>query len=198
MDLYHHIIKDIFPVHKNMTIFSNNKEGIMSKKEFFELFIEELKDAYSAEKQLIKSLPNMVNAASSKELKSALEAHLQETHEQANRLKRIFQILNVAEGEETCEAMSGLIEEGNEIVHRFPKSLIRDAGIIARAQCIEHYEIALYGTLKTFAKEFELDEVEELLQATLNEEGSANKKLTKIAEGGLFASGINAKAHSKS
>lgn len=169
----------------------------MARKEFFELFLDELKDIYDSENQIVKALPKMIEAASSQELKEAFEGHLEETKQQVRRLARIFEVLELDGEGESCEAMKGLIKEGEEVINRFPKSAIRDAGLIARAQRIEHYEIAVYGTLKTFAKEFDLDEVRNLLQISLDEEGGANKKLTKIAEGGLFTTGINAKAQSK-
>lgn len=170
----------------------------MSKKEFHNLFLDQLRDVYDAENQITKALPKMIESATTPALKKALESHLEETYQQIERLDRIFSILKEKPAGKRCAAMQGIIAEGKEILSSKEFSdLVKDAAIISAAQTVEHYEIARYGTLKTFAKEFGLDEVADLLEETLAEEGNADKKLTKIAEGGLFASGINQKALNK-
>ena len=167
----------------------------MKKENIKSLFISELKDILDAEKQIIKALPKMVEAAEAPELKDAFKNHLQETMEQVKRLQKIFSLLGIGESEEKCEAMHGLIEECQEAIKGYQKSALRDAALISKAQRIEHYEISVYGTLRTFAKELELSEAIKLLQDTLEEESNADKALTKIAEGGVISTGINHKAN---
>ncbi len=169
----------------------------MSRSEFMELFVDQLQDIFSAENQLVSALPKVAQAATHQELKEAIQQHLAETKEQVTRLKRIFQLLNVNGSGKTCEAMQGLIQEAEEIIQKYPASAVRDAGLIAAAQRVEHYEIAVYGCLRTFADQLGLDEIAELLQDSLDEEGNADKKLTSIAEGGFFSTGINETATSR-
>ena len=170
----------------------------MSKKEFQLLFLDQLKDVYDAENQIDRALPKMIQGATSPDLKKALESHLEETYHQVERLDRIFSILKEKPTGKTCAAMQGLLKEGKEVLNsKELGGLVKDAAIISAAQTVEHYEIARYGTLRTFAKEFGYDEICDLLDETLAEEGSADKKLTKIAEGGLFSTGINQKAMNK-
>lgn len=167
----------------------------MKNQDLYHLFMDELKDVYSAEKQIIDSLPKLVNLASAPDLKEALKNHLQETKHQVVRLEKIFKLLGEPVKSKKCEGMEGLLGEADEIVKDKSKSVVLDAGIISAAQKVEHYEIASYGTLKSFAKHLDLDsEIVDLLQETLNEEGGADKKLTKIADGSLFTSGVNKKA----
>lgn len=159
------------------------------------LFMNELKDMYSSENQIIKALPNFIKLATSNELKEALNKHLKETERQVTRVKKIFSLLGVTPTEETCEGMRGIIAEGNEMVTSDPKSPTLDAAIIAACQKIEHYEIATYGTLKNFAKQLDLDsEVVDLVDEILDEEVAADKQLTKIAQGTLFTTGVNQQA----
>jgi ferritin-like metal-binding protein YciE len=146
------------------------------------LFVEELRDLYSAENQLLKALPKMAKAASSDELKQAFEDHLEETKEHVARLDEIFQGLDESPKGKTCQAMKGLVEEGSEILEEEGEESVLDAGIIAAAQKVEHYEIATYGTVRTWAKLLGEDEAAELLQQTLDEEGEANKRLNELAE----------------
>ncbi len=167
----------------------------MKKENLNQLFISELKDLLNAEEQIIKALPKMVDAAESPKLKEAFETHFGETKNHVERLKKIFHLLQLEPKSEKCEAMEGLIQECKEALNEFPESSIRDAALISKAQRIEHYEISVYGTLRTFAKELGLDKVKKLLQETLDEEANADKSLTKIAEGGLLTSGINHKAN---
>lgn len=158
------------------------------------LFISELKDLYSAETQLLDALPKMANAATHNELKTAFRDHLEETRGQVDRLERVFRQLGETPGGETCEAMKGLIKEGEEIIGEEGNSDVKDAALIAAAQRVEHYEIAGYGTVVTYAKKLDLDDVADLLGKTLDQEKSADSKLNKLATGGVFAGGINEEA----
>lgn len=163
--------------------------------DLYELFIEELEDMLSCENQIIQTLPKLINLASSEELKSALSTHLKETEHQVLRIENIFSILGLPTREKTCEGMEGILKEGDEMLQGKAKSPTLDASIISAAQKVEHYEIASYGTLRSFANHLELDsEIIDLLQENLDEEGAADKKLTKIADGTLFSEGINTKA----
>jgi ferritin-like metal-binding protein YciE len=147
-----------------------------------ELLQEELKDIYSAEKQLLKALPKMAKNASSDELRSALEEHLEVTRGQVERLEQVFESLGQTAKAKTCKAMQGLIEEGKEMMEEDAEDAVMDAGIIAAAQKVEHYEIASYGTVRTWARLCGQNEAAELLQETLDEEGEADKRLTELAE----------------
>jgi ferritin-like metal-binding protein YciE len=151
-----------------------------------ELFIDELKDIYWAEKHLAKSLPKMAKAATSDELRAAIENHLSETENQITRLEDAFASIGEKAVAVKCEAMAGLLKEGEEIISETEKgSITRDAGIISAAQKIEHYEIASYGTLKTLASVLGYNEAAELLDSTLQEEKTCDSLLTKIAEAGI-------------
>ena len=146
------------------------------------LFVEELRDLYSAENQLVKALPKMATGASSEELKQALEDHLEQTQGHVERLEQVFEQLDETPKGKTCKAMKGLVEEGSEILEEDGEDSLVDAGIIAAAQKVEHYEIASYGTVRTWAGLLGEKEVAELLQETLDEEGEANKLLNKLAQ----------------
>ena len=148
-----------------------------------ELFLDELKDLYSAEKQLVKALPRMVRKASSQELSNGLQAHLDQTEEHVKRLEQAFAELSVPARAKRCKGMEGLIEEGQEILEHEGDADVIDAGIIAAAQKVEHYEIAAYGTAVAHAKTMGHSTVERILQQTLDEEYAADKKLTAVAEG---------------
>jgi len=159
-----------------------------------ELFIDELKDIYWAEKHLAKALPKMAKAATSDELRSAIEDHLAETENQITRLEGVFESIGEKAAAKKCDAMEGLLKEGDSIIADTEKgSLTRDAGIISAAQKIEHYEIASYGTLKTLAATLGHNEAAEMLDATLQEEKNADSKLTSIAEAGINQSASNEK-----
>jgi ferritin-like metal-binding protein YciE len=147
------------------------------------LYLEELRDIYNAEQQLVKALPKMAKGASSDELKQAIEDHLGETKTHVERLEEIFSGLDEEAKGKTCKAMKGLIEEGSEILDEKGEESVLDAGIIAAAQKVEHYEIATYGTLRSWADLLGEDEAADLLQQTLDEEGEADKRLNEIAEG---------------
>jgi ferritin-like metal-binding protein YciE len=151
-----------------------------------ELFIDELKDIYWAEKHLAKALPKMAKAATSDELRAAITSHQAETEGQITRLEDVFKSIGEKAVAVKCEAMAGLLKEGDEIVAETEKgSITRDAGIISAAQKIEHYEIASYGTLKTLAGVLGYDEAAELLDVTLQEEKNCDEKLTVIAVSGI-------------
>ncbi len=141
-----------------------------------------MRDLYNAENQLVKALPKMAKKASTSELKEALESHLEETRGHVERLDEIFQKLGKKPTGKTCKGMQGLIEEGSEMMNEDGPDSVIDAGIIAAAQRVEHYEMAGYGVARTFASILEQDEAEDLLQETLDEEGAADEKLTEIAE----------------
>ncbi len=145
----------------------------------------QLQDLYSAEDQLISALPKMAEAASSPELKSAFKTHLEETKRQKQRLEQCFRALGQEPKMETCEAMKGLIEEGDEVAHLDGDPDVRDAILIAAAQRVEHYEMAGYGCVRTFARRLGHQNVAALLQETLEEEGNADKILTHIAESAI-------------
>lgn len=155
----------------------------MKTKAFADLLELELKDVYSAEKQLTKALPKMAKAAMNEELKEAFETHLEETEGQIERLEKIFKALDIAFGRvEKCKAMEGLIEEGKEIMEEDLEPAVLDAALICAAQKVEHYEIAAYGCARTFAQQLGHEDVVGLLQETLDEEEATDKKLTQIAE----------------
>jgi ferritin-like metal-binding protein YciE len=151
-----------------------------------ELFIDELKDIYWAEKHLAKALPKMAKAATSDELRQAIEQHLAETQNQITRLEDVFTSINEKAAAIKCEAMEGLIKEGESIIEDTEDgSITRDAGLISAAQKIEHYEIASYGTLRTLAGVLGYTEAVELLEATLEEEKNCDSLLTQIATSGI-------------
>ena len=147
-----------------------------------DLLMDMLKDLYSAEKQLVKALPKMAKAAQSSDLQKAFKDHLSQTEGQVERLERIFSDLESSPRGKKCVGMEGIIEEGTEIMKEKMDPDVMDAGLIAAAQKVEHYEIASYGTARTWAQQLGHDRAASLLQDTLDEEGEANKKLTEIAE----------------
>lgn len=147
-----------------------------------DLFVDQLKDLYNAENQLVKALPKLAKSSTSAELRNAFESHLEETKGHVERLEKIFEKLGTSPGGKTCKAMKGLIEEGSEMMDEDAEPSIMDAGLIAAAQRVEHYEMAGYGVVRTFAKLLGNKEAARLLQETLEEEGAADKKLTQLAE----------------
>jgi ferritin-like metal-binding protein YciE len=155
------------------------------------LFVEELRDLYSAENQLVKALPKMAKRASSEELKQAFEEHLELTREHVERLDEIFENLGKPAKGKTCKGMKGLIEEGAEVLEEHGEASVIDAALIAAAQKVEHYEIATYGTARTWAEMLDQDEAVDLLQQTLDEESETDEKLTEIAESTINATAAN-------
>lgn len=147
-----------------------------------DLYIEELKDLYSAENQIIKALPRMIKAASHDELKQAFTRHLKETEIHAQRLERVCEELGVSPKGKKCVGMEGLLKEGSELIKEKPEPDVLDAGLIAAAQHVEHYEMAGYGCVRTYARQLGMESQAEMLQATLDEEGNTDKLLTQIAE----------------
>ena len=161
---------------------------------FYDFFVKELKDIYNSELQILKALPKMAKAAKSPKLKQAFLSHLEETKGQVKRLEKVGKLMKESLKGEVCKAMHGLLEEGEEILKTAFEKDTKDAALISAAQRVEHYEMAAYGCLKTYAKHLKMKEVEKLLKETLKEEGAADKKLTTIAEGGTFTTGVNTKA----
>jgi len=145
------------------------------------LFLEELKDLHSAEKQITKTLPKMVEAASSHDLKTAFERHLKETEGQIRRLDQAFEILGMRPKDKMCDGMKGILAEGAEMLHETQAGDVRDAALISAAQRVEHYEMAAYGTVRAFAQQLNQSRIVDLLQATLDEEKAADRKLTEIS-----------------
>jgi ferritin-like metal-binding protein YciE len=147
-----------------------------------DLYLHELKDIYNAEKQILQALPKMAKAASHQELRQAFEEHQRVTEEQVRRLDTIFDDLGQKSSGKKCKGMEGLIEEGEEVLEEDADPDVRDAALIAAAQRVEHYEIAAYGTAKTYARHLGFDRHVELLQKTLDEEAQTDEKLTQLAE----------------
>jgi ferritin-like metal-binding protein YciE len=154
----------------------------MSMDSLKKLYIDELKDLYSAETQLVKALPKMAKKATAPELKKAFQDHLEETKGHVERLEEIFEELEEKPTGKTCKGMKGLIEEGQEVIDEDGDEAVLDAALIGAAQRVEHYEIAGYGVARTFATHLGEDDAADLLQETLDEEGEADKLLTQIAE----------------
>src|SRR5256714_15377914 len=150
-----------------------------------DLYVDEIKDLYSAEKMLIKALPKMAKAANDDQLKQAFRTHLKETAEHAKRLEQICDELGVSPRGKKCVGMEGLIEEGEELIKENPDPDVLDAGLISKAQHVEHYEIAGYGTVRPYARQLGEEEQAELLQQTLDEEGEADQLLTQLAESSI-------------
>lgn len=154
-----------------------------------DLFLDTLKDIYYAERQIVKTLPKMAKAATSPDLKAGFQAHLEETEGHIERLEQIFELIGKPARGKTCDAILGIIEEGKSIMDEFKGSVALDAGLISAAQAVEHYEIARYGTLKTWAAQLGMKDAVKLLDATLKEEEAADRKLSQVA-----TTQVNAKA----
>jgi ferritin-like metal-binding protein YciE len=151
------------------------------EKQLDELFLETLKDIYYAEKKLVTALPKMAKAAQSDELRTAFERHADETEGQIERLDQVFAMIDETPKGKTCEAINGLVDEGKEIMSDFKNSPAHDAGLLAAAQAVEHYEISRYGTLKAWAEKLGLQDAVALLDETLAEEKATDEALTKLA-----------------
>ena len=154
----------------------------MAEKELNALFLHQLKDTYFAENAILKALPQMAEAAESEELRGAFAVHLKETEEQVRRLEQIFEIVGAKPEGIPCKAIQGIIEEGQEILQEFEDGEALDAGLIAAAQAVEHYEIARYGTLLAWAKQLGLSEAQGLIEETLVEEENTDQVLSELAE----------------
>jgi ferritin-like metal-binding protein YciE len=154
----------------------------MAEKDLKALFLHQLKDTYFAENAILKALPQMAEAAESEELRGAFAVHLKETEEQVRRLEQIFEMVGEKPEGIPCKAIQGIIEEGQEILQEFEDGEALDAGLIAAAQAVEHYEIARYGTLLAWAKQLGLSEAEGLIQETLIEEENTDQALSELAE----------------
>lgn len=150
-----------------------------------DLLHEQIADLYDAERRLCDALPKMASAASSPQLKDAFNSHLSETKTQVQRLESVFELLGKKPERETCDAMRGLISEGEEMVEAKGDANVRDAALIAAAQRVEHYEMAGYGSARSFAAQIGRDDIASILQETLEEEKAADSKLTSIAEAGV-------------
>src|SRR3954451_17639315 len=159
-----------------------------------DVLAEQIADLRSAEQQLTQALPKMAEAANDGGLRDAFMNHLDETRRHAERLEQVIPTLNVTVPAKECEAMRGLIKEGEEIIGAEGDPTARDTALIAAAQRVEHYEIAAYGTARTLAQELDLGAARDLLDQTLDEESNADKLLTQIATGGMFKAGINKQA----
>lgn len=155
------------------------------------LLLNELHDLYSAEKQITRALPKLAKKTTNEDLRAAFETHLQETEGQIERLDRVFELLGKKASAKTCHGMQGVLQEGEEVLEEIAEGDIRDAALISAAQRVEHYEIAAYGSVRTYAQLLGQKEVAQLLQETLDEEGETDKKLTQLAKK------INPKAESK-
>ena len=146
------------------------------------LFEETTRDIYYAEKKILKALPKMAKKASSPKLAAAFEAHIAETEAQVERLEEIFELIGKAARGKTCPAIDGIIEEGEEIMKEAENDTVRDAGMLAAAQAVEHYEMARYGTLMAWAEQLDMEDAAELLEETLDEEKETDEKLTELSE----------------
>jgi len=164
----------------------------MTLNSFDDLLVEQLQDLYDAEQRLVKALPLMAGAANSSSLKAAFQEHLRQTEGHVKRLEQVFGMLGKSAKAKTCEAMKGLVSEGDEVISASGDPDVKDAALIAAAQRVEHYEIAGYGTVRTFAQRLGHNDVAKVLQQTLDEEADTDKKLTALAE-----QAINPKAAAK-
>lgn len=156
----------------------------MAIKTLEDLFIHELSDVHSAERQISKALPKLARAADNPDLKTAFETHLEETNGQIERLDQVVEMLGIRLKRIKCAAMEGLVEEGKEVIDSVEKGPVRDAALVGGAQKVEHYEIAAYGTLCALGKQLGYDDAIKLLQETLEEEKATDQKLTMLAESG--------------
>ncbi len=161
------------------------KKSGSSTKGLEDLFLDGLKDIYYAEKKILKALPKMAKSAESEEVSAAFEKHEAETEAQIERLEQVFQLLDKPARGKTCPAIDGILEEGTEIMEEYKKAPALDAGLVAAAQAVEHYEIARYGTLIAWAEQLGMTEAVELLKATLGEEEATDEALSALGEGGV-------------
>jgi ferritin-like metal-binding protein YciE len=172
----------------SLSIKNNNnwlKERTMNLNSLHDLYIHELKDLYSAEKQLVEALPKMAQAASSTQLRKAFENHLEQTKKHQDTVHKILNQLEINPGSTKCAAMEGLIEEGSDIIKEKADAAVKDAALITSAQRVEHYEMAGYGAARNYAMQLDYMDAAEMLQKILDQEGEANKLLTNLAEEGI-------------
>jgi ferritin-like metal-binding protein YciE len=160
---------------------------VMAEKDLNALFLDTLKDIYYAEKQIYKSLPKMAKAAQSDQLRAAFEKHHEETEGQIERLEQVFELLGKPARGKKCDAIEGILDEGKEIMEEYEDTPALDAGLLAAAQAVEHYEISRYGTLKTWAGQLGMKDAVKLLDATLAEEKRTDDALTKLAQSAVNA-----------
>ena len=161
-----------------------------TEKTLEDLFLDQLKDIYYAEKQIVKALPKMAKAAQDPKLKAGFEKHLGETEGHIERLEQVFEIIGQTPKGKTCDAILGILDEGKSVIEEYKDKIALDAGLIAAGQAVEHYEMARYGTLRTWALQLGRNDAAKLFEATLAEERATDQALTKLAEAG----GDNAKA----
>lgn len=166
----------------------------MAEKTLDDLFHDTLRDIYYAERKILKSLPKMARAAQAPELKAAFEKHKDQTEGQVERLQRVFEIIGKAPRGKTCPAIDGILDEGDEIAEEYKGNPALDAGLLAAAQAVEHYEITRYGTLKRWAQVLGLDEAVTLLDETLTEESQTDEDLTAIADAAVNAEALQKQA----
>jgi len=160
-----------------------------------DLYLDRLRDLYSAEKQLVQALPKLAEAATSENLRQGFEEHCEQTRTHVARLKQIFARLGTLPGRRTCEAMESLVREGEHAIALQGNDMVRDAALIGAAQRVEHYEIAAYGAVRTYANHLGFKDDRDLLQKTLDEEGETDTKLIDIAEGSFLSAGVNEQAN---
>jgi ferritin-like metal-binding protein YciE len=166
------------------------KKAAAAQKGLQDLFLDGLKDIYYAEKKILKALPKMAKGAESEEVSAAFEKHRMETEGQVDRLEQIFEMLDKPARGKTCPAIDGILEEGSEILEEYKGSPALDAGLVAAAQAVEHYEMARYGTLIAWAEQLEMNDAAELLSATLDEEEATDEALDALGQGGVNASAM--------
>ncbi|OJU26724.1 MAG: hypothetical protein BGN91_08750 [Nitrobacter sp. 62-13] len=161
-------------------------------KDLHDLFLDQLKDIYFAEKQILKALPKMAKAATSDKLRAAFEKHHDETEGQVERLERIFELIEKPAKGKTCDAILGLLEEGKEVMEEYKGTEALDAGLLAAAQAVEHYEMARYGTMKAWAVRLGMKDAVKLIDETLQQERKTDKDLTALAEAGVNSEALAA------
>jgi ferritin-like metal-binding protein YciE len=173
-------------------LYSLRRKNTMAVHSLHDLFVEELRDLLSAEQQIIKALPKMAKAASSDELRNAFEEHLEQTQQHVERLEHVFEHLGLKAKAKKCVAVEGIIIEGKDLMNKDLEPSIMDAGLIGGAQKVEHYEMAGYGTVRTWAQLMGYQEAADLLQQTLNEEKETDRKLTELAEHAINLEAVGA------
>jgi len=164
----------------------------MEAKTLRELYVDELKDIHNAENQILQALPKMVQAATAPNLKKGFQDHLEQSRGHVQRLEQIFKDLGEQPGGKKCKGMEGLLKEGQEVMTELTDPEVKDAALISAAQRVEHYEMAAYGTVRTYAKTLGEKGAAQVLQQTLDEEGETDKKLTRLAEHGINVKAMNA------